>query len=249
MTKILLSLFLSFAFVLPLLAQVELNMGYIYARPSEQMSQNFKGVHGFSLSGGYRIPKTPFMVGLDLNLGGYGRQSERQTYTFSDGSTTETNVNVSNNIFNLMLLGRIYYPNSSMIQPYIQLRGGISNFFTNLTIEDPEDVDGCAPLESDILKSSTNFAGGVGIGTKINLGKIFSSADRFSIDFSANYTTGGQVSYMSLKRSTPQASPSSEVSADFINRHNQVVHKHHVGYVYRTPIRLIDWRLGVSFEF
>ena len=89
---------------LPATAQVELNLGYIYSRPSAQMTQHFKAVHGMTLSGGYRLHKIPLLVGLELNLGGYGYQSERQTYTFTDGSTTETNVNVSNNVFNLIIL-------------------------------------------------------------------------------------------------------------------------------------------------
>lgn len=234
---------------MPATAQVEVNLGYVYARPSAQMTQHIKAVHGLNLSGGYRLPKTPFMVGLELNLGGYGYQSERQTYTFSDGSVTETNVNVSNNVFNLMLVSRLYYPNSSIVQPYIQMRGGMSNFYTSLTIEDPEDVDGCAPLESDILKSSTNLAGGLGVGTKVNIGRLFGAEDRFFLDISTNYTAGGQVSYMTLRKATPTIAPVGDVSADFINRHNQVVHKHHVGYVYRAPIRLFDWRLGLTFEF
>jgi len=224
-------------------AQIEFDLNYCYSRPSGQMANNIKGVHGLNLGIGYKISKTPIAIGLDIGLGGYGYQTQRQTYTFANGSTTTTNVNVSNNMTNLMLKTRIYYPTKAWVQPYIQLRGGLSYFYTNLTIEDPQDVDDCHPLESTILRSSYNLAGSAGIGARIRVG------ERFAIDISSNYVAGGRVSYMSLNKATTTATPTGDVSAEFINTTNQVVHKHHVGYVYETPIRLFDWRIGMSMNF
>jgi hypothetical protein len=249
MKKLLLLSVLSCFATLQTLAQIDLNIGYGYSRPSGQMSANIKGVHGLNMVVGYHLPKTPIMVGIELGLGGYGYQTQRQTYTFSDGTTTETNVNVSNNVFSLMLNSRIYYPTEAIVQPYLQFRGGLSNFYTSLTIEDPTDADACHPLESDILKSSSNIAGSVGIGARINLSKNSGSDTKFGIDISANYLNGGKVSYMSLNKATQKIAPVGEVSAEFVNTTNQVHHKHHVGYVYKTPIQLFDWRIGMFMQF
>jgi Outer membrane protein beta-barrel domain len=228
-------------------AQVEFTTNYAYSRPMGQMLTNIKGIHGLNMGLAYHIPHTPVAVGVEVGFGGYGYQSERQTYTFTDGSTTETNVNVSNNTFNLMLNTRLYYPTESIFRPYLQLRGGLSNFYTSLVIEDPEDVDGCRPLESDILKSSATLAGGAGIGMRINLGG--SGCTKYAVDISSNYTTGGRVDYMNLKKATPTVKPVADVNADFMNLHNQVVHTHHVGYVYSSPLRLLDLRVGLSVVF
>ena len=156
MKKFSLSCLFLVAIALPTQAQIELGIGYGYSRPSAQMAQNIRAVHQMNLSVGCHINGSPLVIGAEIGLGGYGYQSQRQTYTFSDGSTTETNVNVSNNTFNAMLFSRLYYPQASILQPYVQVRGGLSTFYTSLTIEDPQDVDDCHPLESDILKSSSN---------------------------------------------------------------------------------------------
>jgi hypothetical protein len=228
-------------------AQIEFTTHYGFSRPMGQMLGNIKGIHSLNMGLAYHIPHTPVAFGLELGFGGYGYQSERQTYTFSDGSITETNVNVSNNTFNLMLNTRLYYPTEGIFRPYLQLRGGLSNFYTNLVIEDPEDIDGCRPLESDILKTSSTLAGGAGIGLRINLGG--SGCTKYGIDISSNYTTGGRVDYMNLKKATPNVNPVADVVANFENIHNRVVHTHHVGYVYSSPVRLLDFRVGLSVVF
>jgi hypothetical protein len=238
--------FLSTLFVLIALsasAQIEFQMGYAYSRANGAMLRNLKNVHGAVFSLGYRAKKLPISYGVEIGIQGYGYQTERQFYTFDDGSVTETNVNVSNNIFSAVGYARLYYPNKSFLQPYLQVRGGLSNFYTSLVIEDPQDVDGCTPLESDILKSSSTLAGSVGIGTRIKL------SERYGIDVGTSYTSGGKVDYMSLKASTQNAKPANHVVADFINHKTQVIHQHHVGYVYRSPVRLLDWRLTFFAQF
>ncbi len=230
-------------------AEFEFNFNYNYSRPAGQMMQNIRGVHGLNMLVGYQLKKLPLTIGVDVGYGGYGYQTQRQAYTFDDGSITETNVNVSNNIFNLMLNAKIHYPNETAVQPYVQFRGGLSSFYTTLVIEDPEDIDACRPLESTILKSSSNLAGSVGIGMKINLSKSSGKNHTFGIDIGSNYVAGGRVNYMSLNKSTTNIAPVGDVSAEFINTHHQVTHKHHVGYIYNTPIRFFDWHIGMYMQF
>lgn len=48
----------------------------------------------------------------------------------------------------------------------------------------------------------------------------------------------------------PQADPSqpmpkNDVTAKFLNTQTQVIHEHHVGYVYTSMINMIDYRLDV----
>lgn len=39
------------------------------------------------------------------------------------------------------------------------------------------------------------------------------------------------------------------VEASFINTQTQVIHKHHVGYVYSSYAQMMDYRLTFSFRY
>ena len=39
--------------------------------------------------------------------------------------------------------------------------------------------------------------------------------------------------------------PDQDVMARFINTQTQVIHEHHVGYVYRSVMNMMDYRIGI----
>ncbi len=84
---------------------------------------------------------------------------------------------------------------------------------------------------------------------------IFKKMQRgnFYIDLSSNILQGGRVNFMN--EDPPQAAGShnmttrvEEVTAPFINTQTQVVHAHHVGYLYNTFVQMMDVRLGMSMK-
>src|SRR5688500_10804798 len=64
------------------------------------MSKSMNNAFGLSVEA-IRQFKSPFSAGLEVSFGNYGHQTTRQEYTFDDGSVTETDVNVRNNIFSV----------------------------------------------------------------------------------------------------------------------------------------------------
>jgi hypothetical protein len=229
----------------------EFNIAYEYSRPQGEMAVNIRRVHGAMMQGMFHFPKIPVAVGLELGFGGYGYQTQRQTYTFTDGSQTETNVNVSNNITNLMLVSQVSLLKPSMFNPYVQVRAGMSRYYTNLYIEDPNDVDDCHPLEQDILLSDRALTVGMGIGVKWDMSSVFKKItnNRIFLDLSTNYMLGPRVRYMNVNEPIKPDMTAEGVEAQFINNQSQVVHKHHVGYVYSSPIDMFNFRFGFSFRF
>lgn len=232
-------------------AQFEVKMSYNYARPLGEMAINIQRSHGINFEGLYRFKKMPLLVGLEFGFAGYGHQKERQTYTFTDGSQTETDVHVYNNILNFNLTTQFELLSKSPIKPYVQAKIGMSRFYTDLIIDDPEDIDDCHPLEQDILLSNVGLVGGAGLGIKWDLASVFGkmNKNRFYLDVNANYLTGSKVKYMSVNAPTPEMMPVDDVNAEFLNRQNQVVHRHHVGYVYESKIELIEYRFGMMMRF
>jgi hypothetical protein len=233
------------------LAQFELRFLYNYSSPRGEMAVNVRQAHGIVLEGTYNLPKTPINVGLELSFSGYGHHKSRQTYTFDDGSQTETDVHVNNNIASFRLVTRVNFLKNGPLIPYMDLKGGVSRYFTNLRIDDPEDVDDCHPLESDILLSKGALTASAGMGLRWDLSTLFNQMDkgRFFMDFNTSYTAGTRVQYMSVNAPEPKQKPVRNVDASFINTHHQVIHKHHVGYVYESAIEMLELRVGFAARF
>jgi hypothetical protein len=216
------------------------------SQPVGTMSRNMNNAFGMSLEADYRFNR-PFSLGIEMAFGNYGRQTTRQQYTFDDGSVTETNVNVNNNITSMLVTGKHFLRNDKKINPYLSGKAGWTWFTTQLTIEDPEDETDCHPLESDILSKDNSYMFSGGAGARIDFKTFFKNSPegRFFFDISVHVTHGGIVRYMNVKRDHNQSPPDQDVMARFINTQSQVVHEHHVGYLYSSVINMIDYKLGV----
>lgn len=241
----------------PSYAQLEGEMYLGFSIPQRQMAQDINNAGGIGIKGLYTLPKSPkIAVGVEINMFTYGFQSTPQTYIFADSSTTQTTVDISNNFANYNAL--IQYTFTSItkgrlnIKPYVSGKIGYSSYWTDLSIADPQDEDGCKPLESNVLfkDGAWFFAGGIGVKTRIT--------DNMYLNISSNYTVGGSVRYMNVNIAS--TSPMHEhdesgrrgvepYNARFINPATQVVHEHHVGDLYKNPIQSLDIRIGVGFIF
>ncbi|MEX2233375.1 MAG: hypothetical protein WD824_14525 [Cyclobacteriaceae bacterium] len=224
----------------------EMGTDFNFSQPVGTMSRNMNNAFGLSLEAAKSF-KTPFSAGMELSFGNYGFQTTRQEYTFDDGSVTETNVNVSNNIFNLYLTGKHFLRNNKKVNPYLSAKAGWSWFTTKLAIEDPEDEYSCHPIESDILSRDNTYSFSGGAGVRIDFQTLFTKMEsqHFYFDLSVHSTHGGIVKYMNVKKNTSQPVPHQDVMVKFINTQTQVIHEHHVGYVYTSVLNMVEYRLGV----
>jgi hypothetical protein len=243
-------------------AQYDLGLNYTYARPYHSMGNFIKQAHGASFQALSVIPNTSFAVGAEAGIHGYGNQTTRQTYRFSDGSSTETNVNVGNYFFVFNLVGRMDLLSGKALTPYLMGKVGYNLYWTNLNIEDPQDEDGCKPLENKALLTDGAFSVSGGGGLRWDLSRVIKKASqgRFYADLSMQYTQGGRVKYMNVNI-PPEENPqphqhhtrnsSNDVvsyNSKFINPVNQIVHEHHVGDVYTSLIQSMEFKFGLVFR-
>lgn len=228
----------------------DVGSGFNYARPNSGMGRNIEQGFGISLEGARVLKNAPFTVGVEFSYNAYGHEKTRQQYTFDDGSVTETNVIVTNSFSNLFLTGKFFLRNSKLINPYLSAKAGYSWYRTNLTIEDPEDIDGCQPLESERLLMDGTFAASGGGGVRIDFSGIFKKvkSNMLFFDVSAHTTQGGNVEYMNVHGQTNHGTPERDVMARFINNRTQVVHEHHVGHVYTSDVQMMEYRIGVIYR-
>lgn len=227
----------------------EIESDLFLAHPTGMMAKNMNNAFGLTL-GASRQFKSPFSAGLELNFGNYGHETSRQEYTFSDGSVTETDVNVGNNIFNLFVTGKHFLRTDKNLNPYLSGKLGWSWFTTNLTIEDPSDAFSCHPIESDIIARDNTYSFSGGVGLRVDFNALFpkTGMQRLFFDFSVHALHGGIVKYMNVEMDPAQSTPDEDVMARFINTQTQVVHEHHVGYVYSSVLSMVEYRIGVVYR-
>lgn len=233
----------------------EWSLGYAYSSPTGKMKQNIKQGNGVVLDLNFLSPNQKYALGLDMNYSIYGFDKTRQQYTFADGTMADMDINVTNSFMNLMASYRYHLITGKKLTPYVGLKAGYSWFRTDLNIYDPDDLDSCEPVETDLLQKDGTWIYSVGGGIKYDLSSVFKKlrAEVLFINVSAFYTQGGTVNYMNTDvpdghHSTSPSNRVSDMEATFINTQTQVIHKHHVGYVYSSYAQLMDFRFTVIFR-
>jgi len=237
------------------LKSYEIGVGATMAVPLAVMKQSMSNGGGITMDF-YATPEklSRFAFGIDMNYTLYGYDESKQEYTFDDGTTARMDIIVDNSFFNLMVGGRYLLTNSQEknLKPYISLKGGYSWFSTHLNIYDPDDNDHCEPVETDLLLKDGTFSFSAGGGLQWDLKGIFKkkSPNRLLINMGANMTLGNKINYMNTDAPAQNHTVHnhSDVNAQFINTQTQIVHEHHVGYVYTSFLQMMDFRLGIIFR-
>jgi hypothetical protein len=223
----------------------DFGMDFNVLQPIQGMQRTMDNAFGVNFFAARNL-KAPFSIGMEVGFNNYGSQTTRQEYVFDDGTSTETDVVVNNNIFNFNVAGKYFLRNSKNLNPYVTGKLGYSRFTTSLYIEDPEDETGCEPLESDVLYRDGTFTASAGAGLQLDLSAVFSKmqSDVFFVDLSIQSVRGGTVQYMNVDIDPSKPAPAKDVMAKFINTNTQVIHEHHVGYVYSGLVDMLQYRLG-----
>jgi hypothetical protein len=216
------------------------------AQPVSAMKRNMNNAFGMTLNAAKKF-KSPFALGVEMGFASYGSQKSRQQYTFDDGTVTDTDVIVSNDIFNMNLTGKYFLRNNKNLNPYVSGKLGWTWYSTTLTIEDPDDQFSCHPLESDILYKDNTYTASIGAGVQIDFTTFFRRMDsqKFYFDLSIQSIQGGTIRFMNANTDPSQPMPDKDVMAKFINTQTQVIHEHHVGYVYTSLVNMMEYRVGV----
>jgi hypothetical protein len=199
-------------------ANIDFSVGYRSSIPINPMRENLKSANGLDLGINYKFCLSPFSVGADFGVMSYG--SEKAPYFLESPSgnyITETSIKVSNSMNIAMINSRAYLNGYGMkvVNPYVVVGFGMASFRTNLRIEDPEDIDGCALLVSEKLHKDRTWATKVGAGVTTDLFRLFAknkgnsiNHNRYFLDIGVNYLTGGKVTYIGA------------INSDFVNNYN-----------------------------
>jgi hypothetical protein len=231
----------------------EWGLNYVYTAPLGSMKYNIRQGNGVTLDFSMLTPSRHFSIGMEVRHTQYGFDKSMQQYDMDDGTTADMEVTVSNSFTDLVATGRYYLVTKGKIVPYLSAKGGYSYYHTDLTIYDPDDNDHCEPVESDLLHRDGTLIGSLGAGFRFDFSTLIKrmKPGQLFIDLSANVTQGGTVKYMNTDAPAIHSAnhdAMDAVEAEFINTQTQVIHSHHVGSLYSSPVQLMDFKFGISYR-
>lgn len=235
-------------------APIQMGFGYVFTNPTGGMNQYIRHGNGINLNMYWNALSQRVSVGFEMNFSSYGMDASTQDYEFPDGTVAPMNIQVNNNFANYTGNLRLYARTTGLFRPYAEFKAGYADYSTKLLILDPNDLDNCEPVDSEILKRDGTAIYSAGGGIRLDLAALsrHGRPGRAFLDFSVNAMQGGRVDYMNtdapqtMQRHT--TTRSNELEAEFVNTQTQVVHKHHVGYVYNSFIQGTDFRLSLQFS-
>lgn len=209
-----------------------------------------------------------FWISSDISTGAFAYKSRMETYTFSDGSTTDTWVNYSSNLHKF-LFGANYDigKRDDLISGYLTAQAGYAIMNAKIYIEDPNDPGGCKALEN---KNTFSYGSGIaaaGGGVRININKLSKKKENTSklfnhyIDIGVKYMAGGTFQYVNIKHmqdhthgiaSAQNTSPSrdtKDLTVQFVNVTTNNIHEHKVAEIYSSGFEMLNLKIGYLITF
>lgn len=144
-----------------------------------------------------------FMIGFDYSTNTYATFTERVPFTKTGYNGTEADKTTNNKINQYQLFSKIFpYPDIA-VQPYIDVRLGITQMRTQQYYAVPYQT---TRLKTVSLNNSKVFNYGGGLGVQANLSKIIFDVDdpwiAVMVDFRIGYTQGAKATYQNIKENS-----------------------------------------------
>jgi hypothetical protein len=228
---------------------------YSLGLPRQDMEKNIQPDHSLQAGLMYQLPGKlkQLSVGVELGLGIYASKRIDQTFQFDNNTASVVPVNYNSNTFNANIQARFnLLSDKNLVIPYISAKGGLYNFFSTIVVEDPENPDGCHALERKNIMNDKTLYVSAGGGLQIDPAIFNKRKERGNvlIDISVNTIHGGTLNYINTKHlvdaqtmNDPAGKP---LEVQFINASTQAIHEHTVAQVYTSPLRLLEFRAGVT---
>ncbi len=236
--------------------------------PMKSIMPRASVVGGFGLST-YFSPESKLPMAFELkgNLGSYSNLTLNQTYEFSDGSQTKTDVTYSSN-FHKFMLGTRFSSRYALdgMEFYFTPQIGLGTMRSRIYIADPMDEDDCKALENTIVQRDNGFLYGLEAGFDVRLNKLIPVSkieDGHRIFISANYLSSFKsfdyinIRYMEDKvhgvngheNHNLMDEEGRDINAQFVNVTSNNLHEHKIAELYTTPLKYIGIQFGYVFRF
>jgi hypothetical protein len=214
--------------------------------PVGPQKEKLKNAYGLMFGYEHQLKKSPFYVVFDLSWSIFDLKTvDQEVVNPDDGYVTKQTVNYTSSISTLTPGIGIAPLRDHNISPYVAIKGGYMKYKTLMTLHDPEDDNGCHPLDKEsILRDYTAVAianGGISI-------KIPTAPKIYFLDLGVNYITGGKAQYLRMTNDEIQPAPADAEPYMVKFEHAQTgsVHKHSLGDIYHTKTEQLQFYVRVK---
>jgi hypothetical protein len=169
-----------------------------------------------------------------------------------NGVQTPMNVNYTSGATTTSAVFRYNYFQSKDVTAFASFKGGWSGFSSRIMIEDPNDPDGCKPLDDSKLISDHTWIVGARTGANIDLHLLFNNmpAQFFYFQPYVGFVQGGNVDYINVRNTTTDnhsghghstnSADGTSLDVRFVNVQTGLMHTHEVARVYTSPVQFME---------
>jgi len=238
----------------------EMGLHYSGDIPYKSSMPNMSMNNGAGINLGYRIMKAaPLWLNADFSGGLYASKTREETYVFSDGSDTRTDVQYTSSMYKF-LAGPSFDIGSrdELLWGYATVQGGLAGMSSRVYVEDPKDPDGCTALEKKNTFSDRTGVVALGAGLRMNVGKR-SGHFRQYIELGARYMMGGRIDYVNINymKEEPHnmangmntSTDGRDLNIKFVNVSTNSIHEHKVAEIYSSTFKMLNVRFAYVLTF
>lgn len=194
-------------------------------------------------------------AGFEFTAGSYASFTRTQVFGIN-GVETPTQVSYNSNINTTSAVFRYNYLQKDFVSAFGSFKAGYAGFTSRILVEDPNDPDGCKPLDNNKLISDHTWLIGVRTGANIDMSLFFKRMNNRTFFFQpyAGFIQGGNVDYINVNNTTEDdhsthgttsADGSTPLDLRFVNLQTGLEHSHEVARVYTSPMQFFE--CGFSF--
>jgi hypothetical protein len=240
-------------------AKTDWSLGYNAGIPVGQMGLHTNTIHSAAFGGYYHLPKSQGRVdvGMEWTFGSYASFTKTQDFGMN-GVETPVKVNYNSGVTTGSAVIRYNYFRSNTLSAFVAGKAGYAGFSSRIQIEDPNDPDGCKPLEDNKLISDGTWIVGARAGANVDMQTFFKNirGQTFLLQAFVGYVQGGNVDYINIKNTSSDDHTSQVHGATmpddgqplevrFVNLQTGTLHEHEVARVFTNPVQFIE--CGLSF--
>jgi hypothetical protein len=205
--------------------------------------RNVYGIGGAFESRLKKISPLRFTAALDLGINGIKNQPYDLDF---NGYVTSTRVHYTSYVVRASAGLKYIFREEKLLSPYAAVSAGGLNYYTSMSIEDPDDPDGCSPMETKPVSYSLVFAGTAEAGLRYKI-RHGNSNDASFIEAGAGYLAGTKGRYLRLEKKPGHNHSEDDYMMKFTQNSTGQVHDHPLGSLYRTAASQLAFHIGYVY--
>lgn len=229
---------------------LQTNLGYALGLPTGDMGKQMDPLHGFHIEVTYGKKESRFSAGIGFQMGWYGRYRRDVEVSLDGLPVFDAPMVVQHHMAHLSAVLRYDLIEAGPIVPFAVFRPGWLFAGSRLEVRDPNrsgSAEGPINLFDETLHRDNAFAGGLGIGARVDLALLFGSLGKGHLFFEAEagYQLGAELAYAFSEREGGSRGGAMEGEmADF----DLIESDFHDLHRYRSVYSMISFRAGLTLR-